>query len=128
MTPARKPPSTIDEYIEPFSPDVRAILRRVRATVRRAAPNAEERISYRIPAFAQNGIVVWFAGFKNHIGLYPPVKGDAALNKATARYKNDKGNLRFPLDEPIPYRLIERIVKFRVKQNEAKAAKSKSRR
>lgn len=128
MTPARKPPSTIDEYIEPFSPDVRAILRRVRATVRRAAPNAEERISYRIPAFAQNGIVVWFAGFKNHIGLYPPVKGDAALNKATARYKNEKGNLRFPLDEPIPYRLIERIVKLRVKQNEAKAAKSKSRR
>ena len=81
-----------------------------------------------MPAFVQNGIVVWFAGFKNHIGLYPPVKGDAALNKAMARYKNEKGNLRFPLDEPIPYRLIARIVKLRVKQNQAKAVKRATRR
>jgi uncharacterized protein YdhG (YjbR/CyaY superfamily) len=128
MRAARKAPATIDEYIEPFPPDVRAILRRVRETVRKAAPEAEEKISYRMPAYAQNGIVVWFAGFKNHIGLYPPVKGDAGLKKAMARYANEKGNLRFPLDEPIPYRLIERIVKLRIKQNQAKAAKPKSRR
>jgi len=128
MRSERKAPTTIDEYIEPFPPDVRAILRRVRATVRKAAPNAEERISYRMPAFAQNGIVVWFAGFKNHVGLYPPVKADAGLEKAMARYANEKGNLRFPLDEPIPYRLIERIVKLRVKQNQAKATKPKTRR
>ena len=127
MKSARKVPTTVDDYIEPFPPDVRAILRRVRATIRRAAPNAEERISYRMPAYAQNGIVVWFAGFKNHIGLYPPVKGGAGLTKAMARYANEKGNLRFPLDEPIPYRLIERIVKLRVKQNQAKATKPKSR-
>jgi uncharacterized protein YdhG (YjbR/CyaY superfamily) len=128
MRAARKAPATIDEYIEPFPPDARAILRRVRETVRKAAPEAEEKISYRMPAYAQNGIVVWFAGFKNHIGLYPPVKGDAGLKKAMARYANEKGNLRFPLDEPIPYRLIERIVKLRIKQNQAKAAKPKSRR
>ena len=128
MRAARKAPATIDEYIEPFPPDVRAILRRVRETVRKAAPEAEEKISYRMPAYAQNGIVVWFAGFKNHIGLYPPVKADAALKKAMARYANEKGNLRFPLDEPIPYRLIERIVKLRIKHNQAKAAKPKSRR
>lgn len=128
MRTARKAPATIDEYIEPFPPNIRAILRRVRQTIHRAAPNAEEKISYRMPAFTQNGIVVWFAGFKNHIGLYPPVKGDAVLNKAMARYRNEKGNLRFPLDEPIPYRLIERIVKAKVKQNQGKAAKSKSRR
>jgi uncharacterized protein YdhG (YjbR/CyaY superfamily) len=127
MPPARNAPSTIDEYIEPVPPNVDAILRRVRQTIRRAAPNAEEKISYRMPAFTQNGILVWFAGFKNHVGLYPPVKGDAAFNKAMARYKNEKGDLRFPLDEPIPYRLIERIVKAKVKQNQAKAAKSKAR-
>jgi uncharacterized protein YdhG (YjbR/CyaY superfamily) len=129
MPPARNAPTTIDEYIAPFPADLRALLQRVRQTIHKAAPKADEKISYKIAAFAQNGIVVYFAGFKNHIGLYPPVKGDAALNKAMARYANEKGNLRFPLDEPIPYRLIARIVKLRVKQNEAKAAtKAKSRR
>jgi uncharacterized protein YdhG (YjbR/CyaY superfamily) len=129
MPPSRKAPTTIDEYIAPFPADVRAVLERVRQTIHKAAPNAEERISYKIAAFAQNGIVVWFAGFKGHIGLYPPVKGDAALNKAMARFANEKGNLRFPLDEPIPYGVIARIVKVRVKQNQAKAAgKAKSRR
>ena len=74
-----------------------------------------------MPAFELNGIVVYFAGFKNHIGLYPPVRGDARLNKALARYANEKGNLRFPLDQPIPYGLVERIAKLRVRQNLAKA-------
>lgn len=113
--------SPIDEYIATFPPNVRAILRKVRSTIRRAAPEAKETISYRIPTFKLQGPLVHFAAFKDHIGFYPPVKGDASIEKAVARYANEKGNLRFPLDEPIPYRLIERIVKLRVKQNLAKA-------
>ncbi|HXH94015.1 MAG TPA: DUF1801 domain-containing protein [Thermoanaerobaculia bacterium] len=124
----RKAPKTIDDYIAAYSPDVQAILRKIRTTIRSAAPDAEETISYRIPAFRQNGILVYFAAFKNHIGLYPPIKADAALEKAIAKYAGEKGNLRFPLDQPIPYALIKRIVTLRVKQNEAKAAAKKAKR
>jgi uncharacterized protein YdhG (YjbR/CyaY superfamily) len=85
-------------------------------------PEAAEVISYRIPAFRQEGIVVYFAAFKNHIGLYPPVRGDPALGKAVAPYAGEKGNLRFPLDQPIPLKLIGRIAKLRLEQNLAKAA------
>jgi len=82
-----------------------------------------------MPAFTQNGVVVYFAAFKNHIGLYPPVSGDAKLEKDIAPYAGEKGNLRFPLNQPIPYELIERIVKLRVEQNMAKAgAKGKKKR
>ncbi|HEV8269572.1 MAG TPA: DUF1801 domain-containing protein, partial [Thermoanaerobaculia bacterium] len=91
------------------------------AVARRAAPEAEEIISYRMPALGLKGIVVYYAAFKNHIGLFPPVSGDVRIEKAIARYAGEKGNLRFPLDEPIPYDLIERIVKLRVKQNLEKA-------
>jgi uncharacterized protein YdhG (YjbR/CyaY superfamily) len=118
-------PETIDEYIAPFPRDVRTVLERIRATVRGAAPGAQETISYRIPAFTQNGMLVYFAAFKNHIGLFPPVRGDARLERAVSRYAGAKGNLRFPLDEPIPYRLIDRIVRHRVGQNLAKAAQKK---
>jgi len=86
-----------------------------------AAPGAQETISYRIPAFRLNGVLVYFAAFKKHIGFYPPVRGDARLEKAVAPYAGEKGNLRFPLDQPIPFALIERITKLRVKQNLAKA-------
>jgi uncharacterized protein YdhG (YjbR/CyaY superfamily) len=123
-----KAPKTIDEYIADASPGVQAILRKIRTTIRSAAPDAEETISYRIPAFKQNGILVYFAAFKNHIGFYPPIKADAALENAIAKYAGEKGNLRFPLDEPIPYALIKRIVTLRVKQNEAKAAAKKAKR
>ena len=85
------------------------------------APDAEEVISYRMPAFKRNGILVYFAAFKNHIGLYPPVSGDEKLLKAVAPYAGEKGNLRFPLDRPIPYELIERIVRHRMKPNQEKA-------
>ena|SRR5437660_87637 len=112
----------IDGYISQFPADVKAILEKVRATVRRAAPDATETISYQMPAFRQHGILVYFAGWKNHIGLYPPISGDKALEKAVAPYAGPKGNLQFPLDEPIPFDLIERIVKLRVKQDVAKAA------
>ena len=118
-------PETIDEYIAGSAPQARQILKRFRATIRKAAPHAEETISYRIPAFKQSGIVVYFAAFKTHIGLYPPIRGDANLQSALARYAGEKGNLRFPLDEAIPYGLITRIVRLRVKQNLAKAAKRK---
>jgi uncharacterized protein YdhG (YjbR/CyaY superfamily) len=110
----------IDKYIAAFPPDVQAILKKIRSTVRKAAPRADEKISYRIPAFFQNGIVIYFAAFKKHIGVYPPIRGDEKLNKALARYRGEKGNLQFPLDEPIPYGLITRIVKFKLKENAAK--------
>ena len=105
-----------------FAPEVQRVLRRIRATVRKAVPGAEETISYQMPAFKQHGILVYFAAWKKHIGLYPPISGDKALEKAAARYAGPKGNLQFPLDEPIPHNLIERIVKLRVKQDLAKAA------
>jgi uncharacterized protein YdhG (YjbR/CyaY superfamily) len=116
------PPQNIDDYIATSPPEVRAILERIRLTIRNAAPDAREIISYRMPAFTLSGILVYFAAFKNHIGLFPPVSGDARIEKAIAAYAGEKGNLRFPLNQPIPYDLIERIVKLRVKQNLAKAA------
>ena len=120
MTPRPKP-ATIDDYIATASPEVQPILHEIRRTIQAAAPNAEETISYAIPAFRLNGILVCFAAFKKHIGLYPPISGDASLMKAIAPYAGPKGNLQFPLDQPIPYKLIERIVKLRVKQVTAKA-------
>lgn len=110
-------PQTIDEYIGRCAPKVRPILRRVRAAIANAAPDATETISYGIPAFKLRRIVVYFAAFKRHIGLYPPVKGNAALEKAVAPYAGPKGNLRFPIDQKIPYALIARIAKFRAKQS-----------
>jgi uncharacterized protein YdhG (YjbR/CyaY superfamily) len=123
----RKTPATIDEYIRGFPPDVRAILRRIRSTIRRAAPNAEETISYGIPAFQQNRTLVYFAAFQKHVGLYPPVSSDEALKKALAPYAGEKGNLRFSLDRPIPYGLIGRIVRLRVKQDSARPASGRRR-
>jgi uncharacterized protein YdhG (YjbR/CyaY superfamily) len=115
-------PATIDEYIRSFPADVRAILTQIRRTIRSAVPDAAECISYRMPAFKRDGIVVFFAAFKQHIGLYPPVTGNAALVKAAARYAGEKGNLRFPFDRPIPYGLIGRIAKHNARQNRSKAA------
>jgi uncharacterized protein YdhG (YjbR/CyaY superfamily) len=125
MTTGRVTPNNIDQYIAAFPPEVQAILQRIRATIGNAAPDARETISYQIPAFMLNGTLVYFAAFKKHIGFYPPVSGDARLENAIAPYAGEKGNLRFPLDQPIPYRLIERIVKHRVKQNLAKTATKK---
>src|SRR5882762_10124455 len=119
-----KPQKTkdIDGYISQFPADVQAILEKVRATIRHAAPEAKETISYLMPAFKLHGMLVYFAAWEKHIGMYPPVSGDKALEKAVARYAGPKGNLQFLLDEPMPYDLIERIVKLRVKQDSAKAA------
>ena len=103
-----------------YSPEVQSILQRVRQVARQAAPEAEEVISYRMPALKQGGILVYFAAFKSHIGLYPPVSGDPEILKAAAPYAGEKGNLRFPVANPIPYDLIARIVSLLLKQNLAK--------
>src|SRR5580698_5293333 len=115
----------IDDYISKFPADVQAILQDVRETIRQAAPEAKETISYMMPAFKQHGILVYFAAWAKHIGLYPPISGNKTLENAAARYAGPKGNLQFPLDEPIPYDLIERLVKLRVKQDSAKAAEKR---
>ena len=122
MATPRATPKNIDEYIASFSPEVQAILQRIRLTIRNAAPDAQETISYKIPTFTMGGPLVYFAAFKKHIGFYPPVRDNARLEKAISTYAGEKGNLQFPLDQPIPYGLIERIVKFRVKQMLSKAS------
>jgi uncharacterized protein YdhG (YjbR/CyaY superfamily) len=122
MATDRPTPTNIDEYIAGFSPDVQTILETIRQTIRHAAPDAQETISYRMPAFTLKGILVYFAAFKNHIGLYPPMTGDSKLEKAISPYAGEKGNLKFPLDQPIPYPLIERIVKHRARQNLARVS------
>lgn len=123
-----EPPADIDDYISRFEAPVQTILKEIRAAIIEEAPDAEEVISYRMPAFRFHGILVYFAAFKHHIGLYPPVKGDPAIEKAILPYAGEKGNLRFPLDQPIPIRWIRRIVKLRVKQNLAKVAAKKAKR
>jgi uncharacterized protein YdhG (YjbR/CyaY superfamily) len=120
IMPSRPKPATIDEYIASFPPEVQAILEKIRSMIRNAAPEAHETISYNIPAFTQNGMLVYFAAFNKHIGLYPPIKADATLQKAIAPYAGPKGNLQFPLDQPIPYDLIGKIARLRVQQNSPK--------
>lgn len=114
-------PRTIDEYIARCPDEVQVILEKIRAIVAAVAPDAQERISYRMPAFWQQGILIYFAAFKSHIGIYPPFSGDAKLERALARYRGPKGNLKFPLDEPVPYQLIRRLVRRKLEQNLAKA-------
>jgi uncharacterized protein YdhG (YjbR/CyaY superfamily) len=110
----RSTPRTIDDYISAAPPECKPILEKIRKTIRQSAPRAEETISYGMPALKQQGILVYFAAFKKHIGLYPPVRGDEKLMRDVAPYAGAKGNLQFPLDKPIPYELIRRIVKARV--------------
>jgi uncharacterized protein YdhG (YjbR/CyaY superfamily) len=125
MATPRPIPSTIDEYVLRFRPDIRRILQTIRKTIRAAAPEAEEIISYRMPAFRGHGILLYFAAFKKHIGVFPPVKGNATLMRAIRPYAGPKGNLQFPYDKPIPYALIMRLAKLRVKQDAAKAAQGR---
>jgi uncharacterized protein YdhG (YjbR/CyaY superfamily) len=122
MAPSNCKPGSVDEYIASFEPEVRAILQKVRATVRAAAPGATEIISYRMPALKQHGVLVYFAAFKSHIGFYPPIRGSAKLEHEASVYAGEKGNLRFPLDKPIPYKLISALTKLRAKQDAANAA------
>jgi uncharacterized protein YdhG (YjbR/CyaY superfamily) len=114
-------PQTIDDYIAGFPGDVQAILQRIRQTIRQAAPDAQEKISYQMPAFTLKGNLVYFGAFKNHIGFYPIPSGVEAFKEELSAYEQGKGSVQFPLDKPIPYDLISRIVKFRVEENLAKA-------
>jgi uncharacterized protein YdhG (YjbR/CyaY superfamily) len=107
----------IDAYIAASPPTAQPALRRIREMAQAAAPGAKETISYRMPALRGRGILVCYAAFKAHIGLFPPVRGDASLDRDLARYRGPKGNLRFPLDEPIPYDLIERVLRLRAEQD-----------
>jgi uncharacterized protein YdhG (YjbR/CyaY superfamily) len=116
---------SIDDYTATFPPNVQSILKKVRATVKKAAPGAVEVISYRMPSLKLHGHLVYYGAFKKHLGLFPPVR-DKALKKHVAVYAGPKGNLRFCYDEPIPYALIARIVKARVKEDSARVAVRKS--
>lgn len=113
---------TMDEYIAAFPQDVREILTKIRMVIREVAPEAEETIKYRIPTYVLHGNLVHFAVFKSHISLFPAPSGIEAFLSETAAYRTGKGTLQFPLDQPIPYELIRRIVKFRMDENLAKAA------
>jgi uncharacterized protein YdhG (YjbR/CyaY superfamily) len=127
MQAGQSTPQNIDEYIAGFSPEVQAILEKIRLTIRQAAPGAQEKISYQMPTFTLNGNLVHFAAFKHHIGFYPVPTGIAKFKKELSGYKTAKGSVQFPLDQPIPYGLISKIVKFRAKENLAKAKTKKKR-
>ena len=117
----------IDEYIAGFPPKVQKLLKQLRRTIRKAAPEAEEKISYQMPAYAFHGALVYFAGYEHHIGLYPVPRASAEFREELAAYEGGKGTARFPLDEPLPLDLITRIVQYRVKENLERAAAKKQR-
>ena len=120
----------IDDYIAAFPKDTQTVLKKLRATIRKAAPKAEETINYQIPTFTLQGNLVHFAAFKNHIGFYPTPSGIEKFKEELSVYEGAKGSVKFPLDKPMPYALVTKIVKFRVKENleraEAKSKKKKA--
>jgi uncharacterized protein YdhG (YjbR/CyaY superfamily) len=115
-------PQNIGEYIAGFPSDIQEILQTIRITIRNAAPEAEETISYKMPTFTYEGYIVYFAAYKKHIGFYPAPTGYAEFKEELEMYQGGKGTLQFPYDKPIPYDLISRIVMLRVQENLAKAA------
>jgi uncharacterized protein YdhG (YjbR/CyaY superfamily) len=118
---ATKIPGNIDEYIAQFTADIQIKLKEIRALIRKAAPEAEEKISYQMPAFTLKGILVYFAAQTNHIGFYPTSSGIRTFQKELAGYKTGKGSIQFPTDKPLPLGLISKIVRFRVRENLEKA-------
>ncbi|WP_184544861.1 iron chaperone [Mucilaginibacter sp. FT3.2] len=116
-------PTSIDEYISGFPEDIQKILQQVRITIKNAAPGAEEKISYTMPAFTLHGILIYFAGFKNHVGLYPTPTGINEFKEELSVYKGAKGSVQFPIDKPMPLHLITRITQFMVKRNLEKVKK-----
>ena len=119
-------PRTIDEYIAGFAQDVQEILEQIRLTIRAAAPDAEETISYKMPTFKLKGqYLVYFAAYKKHIGFYPAPVGNPEFDADLSLYQAGKGTVRFPLDQPIPFALISKIVKFRIKEHLERPAKRK---
>ena len=117
MTTSKTTPKNVDDYVERFPTNVQRLLTQMRQTISKAAPKAEEVISYGIPGFKLGGSLVWFAAFKNHVGFYPGSSAIATFAKELSAYKGAKGSVQFPLDKPLPLALVSRIVKFRVKQN-----------
>jgi len=109
--------TNIDEYIASFPKDIQALLEQIRSTIKEAAPEAVEIISYQMPAFRLNGILVYFAAYNKHIGFYPTGSGIAAFKNELSDYKGGKGTIQFPIDQPLPIELISRIVTFRVLEN-----------
>jgi len=110
-------PTTIDEYIGQYPPEVQEKLVKMRAVIKEAAPGAVEKISYQMPTFYLNGNLVHFAAFEHHLGFYPTPSGIEHFKDEISAYKSSKGAVQFPLDQPIPYELVGRIVKFRVEEN-----------
>ena len=125
MENGRDGPASIDEYIRGFPEEVQAILQEVRATVRKAVPDAQETISYRMPAFTKNGILLYFAAFKHHIGLYPTASGIEAFRDELSGYKGSKGAVQFPIDKSMPLELIARIARHRADENERRSLQKK---
>lgn len=121
----RKDVKSIDEYIAMFPPEVQKKLQQVRQTIHAAAPEAKETISYKMPAFTLDGNLVYFGGFKNHIGFYPIPSGIEAFKVELSKYPQGRGSVQFPLDQPLPLDLIRRIVLFRAEENKKKAAARK---
>ena len=122
MEPKGSTPKNIDEYIAACPKEIRGRLQTLRRTIHEAAPGAEEAISYKMPAFKLNGNLVYFAAFPNHIGFYPIPTGIAKFEKELSVYKQGKGSVQFPNDQPLPLGLVRKIVAFRAKENRAKAA------
>ncbi|MFN2185999.1 MAG: iron chaperone [Anaerolineae bacterium] len=125
MQSSQTTPKDIDEYIAGFPPDIQTTLQQIRATIRAAAPDAEEKISYQMPTFFLYGNLVHFAAFKNHIGFYPAPTGIERFQEKLAAYKGGKGSVQFPLEAPMPLGLIGEIVKYRVQENLARAQAKK---
>ena len=125
MKNAQPAPKDIDEYIARFPRGVGAMLERIRATIRKAAPKATEAIKYRMPAFVLNGNLIYFAAYQKHIGLYPAPRESAEFKRELAAYRGTKNSVSFPLDQPIPVDLVRRIVRYRVKVVSARAATKK---
>jgi uncharacterized protein YdhG (YjbR/CyaY superfamily) len=124
-TTSKKQFKDIDEYIATFPKNVQDILEELRRTIREAAPEATETISYGMPAFKLDGPLVYFAAHKNHIGFYPTPSGTSAFEKELLPYKRSKGTVQFPITEPIPFDLVKKIVKFRVKEDRARTEKKR---
>ncbi|GDX40520.1 hypothetical protein LBMAG21_08120 [Armatimonadota bacterium] len=120
-----EPPTNIDSYIVEFPESVQSLLTLMRETIKTAAPESEEVISYGMPAYKLQGVLVYFAGCKNHIGFYPTASGMEAFKQELSGYKSSKGSMQFPLDEPLPLGLITKIVQFRVAKNLEKAQTNK---
>lgn len=128
VAPKHAAPRTFDDYIASFPADVQKKLQQVRATIRQAAPDAQETISYQMPAFAQQGNVIYFAGYQHHIGLYPAPRGIEQFKQELAAYAGGKGTIKLPHDRPLPLDLIRRIVEFKVRLNLEKGAAKRPRR